>query len=118
MTSMLLRLSRPLAFLAAIPWSDAFFLGVFRRGLLDHRSHDRLVRADPVGDGVPLVAIPLQELHRAAALVVHARHLERLHEPGRAERFQLLVVDVEMLEAPADLVACHRLALAELLLRR
>src|SRR5215470_605246 len=117
MTSMLLTLSRPLAFLAAVAWGDAFLLGVLRGRLLDHRTHDRLVRADPVGDGVPLVAIPLQELHRAAALVVHARHLERLHEPGRAERLQLLVVDVEVLEAPADLVAGHRLALAELLLR-
>ena len=31
------------------------------------------------------LAVPLQELDRAAALVVHARDLERLHQAARAE---------------------------------
>ena len=64
-----------------------------------------------------LLAVPLQELDRAAALVVQARHLERLHQAGRAELLQALVVDVQVLEAPAHLLAGHRLALAEALLR-
>src|SRR4029077_13541046 len=72
-------------FLAAIPRGNAFFLRVLRCGFLDHRPHDRLVGVDPVGDGVPLVTVPLQELHCAPALVVHARHLERLHESCGAE---------------------------------
>jgi len=31
-------------------------------------------------------------------LVVHAGHFQRLHEAGRAELLELLVVDVEVLE--------------------
>src|SRR6267378_4007468 len=107
----------PSAFLGAIAQRDALFLGVLRRRLLDHRPHDRLVGADPVGDGVPLRPVPLEELHRAAAFMVRARHLQRLHETGRAELLEFLVVDIEVLQAPADLVAGHRLALAEMLLR-
>src|SRR5690348_4298487 len=63
--------------LRAIARRDAFLFRVFRRRLLDHGTHDRLVRFDPVGDGIPLPAVPLQELHRASALVIHARDLER-----------------------------------------
>ena len=37
---------------------------------------------------LPLLAVPLLELHRAAAFVVGAGHLERLHEAGRAELLQ------------------------------
>src|SRR5262249_5379835 len=108
---------RNLAFLAAIPRRDAFFLGVLRRRLLDHRAHDRLVGLGPVSDDVPLRSVPLHELDRAAAFVVHARDLERLHESGRPELLDAGIVDVQMLQAPADLVASHRLALAELALR-
>src|SRR5439155_265010 len=50
--------------------------------------------------------------------MVHARHLERLHQSGGAELLQALVVDVQVLDAPAYLLAGHRLALAELRLRR
>src|SRR5258706_3559510 len=106
------------AFFRAVARGDAFFLGVFRRGLFDHRPHDRLVGGDPVGDGVPLRAVPLEDLHRAAAFVIHARYLERLHKAGGAELLELPVVDAEVLQAPADLIAGHRLALAVFLLGR
>src|SRR5215831_8870908 len=110
------RRNRGLAFLAAIPRGDALLLRVLRRGLLDHRAHDGLVGLGPVGDDVPFLPVPLHELHRAPALVVHAGDLERLHESGRAELLEAAVVDVEVLETPADLVPRHGLALAEMAL--
>ena len=63
-----------------------------------------------------LLAVPLLELDRAAALVVGAGHLERLHEAGGAELLQPRLGDVEVLDAPADLLGRQRL-LAVLLLR-
>src|SRR2546427_8757424 len=111
-------LRRGSALFAAIARGDALLRSVLRRGFLDHGPHDRLVGGDPVGDRVPLRAVPLQELHRPASLVVHAGHFQRLHKAGRAELLELLVVDAEVFEAPADLVAGHRLALAVSFLRR
>src|SRR6266540_6085149 len=96
----------------AITRRDAFLLRVLRGGCLDHRPHDRLVGRDPVRDHVPFLAVPLQELHRPAALLVHARHLERLHQAGCTELLQALVIDIEMLDTPAHLLAGERLALA------
>src|SRR5216117_3709998 len=121
MTSILLTAdtcSRRSFLLRAVARRDALFLGVLRGGGLDHRPHDRLVGGDPVGDHLPLLAVPLQELDRPAPLMVHARHLERLHQSGGAELLQALVVDVQVLDAPAYLLAGHRLALAELRLGR
>src|SRR5205823_12828611 len=68
-------------------------------------------------DDLPLGAVPLLEFHQTRALMVHARDLERRHEPDGAELLQALVVDVEVLDAPAHLLAGDRLALAELRLR-
>src|SRR5688572_33019788 len=79
--------------LRAVARGDALLFRVLRGGGLDHRAHDRLVGRDPVGDHVPLAAVPLDELDCAAALVVHARDLERLHQPDRAQLLQALVVD-------------------------
>src|SRR6266498_4625092 len=100
-------------FLGAVARRDPFLLGVGGRGLLDHRAHDRLVRLDPVGDDVPLLAVPLLELDRAAPLVIHAGDLDRLQESNGAELLQALLVDVQVLQAPAHLLASERL-LAEL----
>src|SRR6266508_1658005 len=63
------------AFLRAVARGDALLLGVLRRGLLDHRPHDGLVGANPVGEGVPLPAVPLQEFDRPAPFMIHARDL-------------------------------------------
>src|ERR1700752_3184109 len=107
----------PLLLFRAIPGRDALLLGVLRRGGLDHGTHQALVRLDPVADPLPLLAVPLLELHLAAAFVVGAGHLERLHEAGSAQLLQALLVDVQVLEAPAHLLAGHRLALAVVPLR-
>src|SRR5262249_36075134 len=74
------------------------------------------IRVDPVADRVPLRAVPLLELHRAAALVVRARELDGLEQAERAQLLQARVVDVQVLEAPAHLFTGER-ALAELRLR-
>ena len=49
--------------------------------------------------------------------MVHARGLQRRHEAGGTEFGELLVVDVEVLVAPADLLTGQRLALAVFFLR-
>src|SRR6266542_7153562 len=100
-------------FLGAIARRDAFLLGVGGRGFFDHRAHDRLIRFDPVGDDVPLLAVPLLELDRAASLVIHAGDLDRLQESDGAELLQALLIDVQVLQTPAHLLAGQRF-LAEL----
>src|SRR5499426_3073658 len=94
---------------SALARCDALLLGVLPCRLLDHGAHERLIGGDPVGDHVPLLAVPLHELHRAAALVIEARDLERVHEPDGADLLQPGVVDPEVLDAPADLLAGERL---------
>src|SRR5262245_35119915 len=104
------------AVLVAVARRDAFLLRILRGGLLDHRAHDRLVGGDPVADRVPFLAVPLQKPHRSATFVVHAGHLERLHQADRTEFLETLVVDLKMLDPPAHLLTGERL-LAELRLR-
>src|SRR4030095_5739155 len=104
------------AFGAAVARRDVLFLGIRGRRLLDHGAHQIAIRSDPVGDDDPLGAVPLLEFDRAAAFMVQARHLERLHEACRAELLETRFGDGEVLEAPADLLAGQRL-LAVLLLR-
>src|SRR5688572_29528973 len=74
-----------LLLLGAVARRDALFLGILRRRRLDHRTHDRLIGLDPVGDHVPLLAVPLHELDPAAAFVVHPRDPERRHQAGGAQ---------------------------------
>src|SRR5882724_9131943 len=102
---------------AAVARGDALFLGVLRRIRLDHAAHQLAVGLHPVGDHLPLGAVPLLELDQARAFVIQARHLERRHQARGAELLQALVVDVEVLDAPAHLLAGDRLALAEFGLR-
>src|SRR5687768_423640 len=106
-----------LLFLRAVARRDVLFLRVLRRGSFDHRTNDRLVRRDPIRDHLPLLAVPLLELDRRAALMVHAGDLERCHQADRAQLLQALLVDVQVLERPAHLLAGHRLAFAEACLR-
>src|SRR6516165_5001031 len=102
---------------AAIARSDVLFLRVGGRRLLDHRTHELAIGLDPVGDNLPLVAVPLQELDRAASLMVGAGDLERLHETGCTELLEPRLADLQVLDAPAHLLGCDRLALAVLRLR-
>src|SRR5512141_1390040 len=106
MTSMLLiarnwgvAVAPPRSLLGTVTGRDPLLLRVVGRRLLDERAHDRLVGLDPVGDQVPLLSVPLLELDGAAALVVHARHLDGLQQAESAELLQALLVDVQVLEA-------------------
>src|SRR3954453_15983233 len=69
----------------AVARRDVLLLGVLGRGGLDQRPQQGPVGLDPVGDDDPLVAVPLLELHRPAALVVGAGALERLHQAAGPE---------------------------------
>src|SRR3954470_5522728 len=103
--------------LRAVARRDVLFLGVLRRVFLYLGAHQLAVGLHPVADGLPLGAVPLLELDQARALVIQARDLERRHQADRAQLLQALVVDVQVLDAPAHLLAGDRLALAELGLR-
>src|SRR5262249_30537823 len=121
MTSMLLTERRGLtapasSLLAAVTRSDSLLLRVGGRGLLDQRADHGLVRWDPVGDQLPLLPVPLLELHRAAPLVVHAGGLERLEEVVRAQVPDPFLVEVQILQSPADFLPGQR-PLSELGLR-
>src|SRR5678809_1254216 len=72
----------------AVARGDAFFLGVLRRVLLDLGAHQLAIGLHPVGDHLPLRAVPLLELHQSRAFMVEARHLERRHQAGGAQRLQ------------------------------
>src|SRR5574341_1994936 len=94
--------------LRAVAGRQLLLAGVLRGRLLDLGTHDRLVARDPVADHLPLSSVPLLELDRAAALVVEARHLDRLQQVERAELLQALLVDLQVLDAPAHLLAGER----------
>ncbi len=81
---------------------------------LDHRLDDRLVGGVPVGDEVPLRAVPGAGCALSARPSWSAHELTRADHARRSPAARALVVEREVLEAPAHLLAGHRLALAEL----
>src|SRR5690606_4377608 len=86
------------------------------RRLLVERPDDVLFRLNPVGQDLPLLAVPLLDLRAAATLVVGAAHPHRLQQIGEAKRVDTLRREVQVLDAPAHLLTGERL-LAVLLLR-
>src|SRR5574337_2014342 len=76
---------------------------------LQLRANDLAHGLDPVADNVPLLAGPLLDQGHAVALVVLAGHAERAQEALHAELFQPLLREVEVLVAPAHLLAGERL---------
>src|SRR5688572_21159056 len=109
MTSMLLTDKiTPLLLLAAVPLRVAELLGFLDGGRLDLRADDLPHRRDPVRHERPLLAVPLLDPDRAVALVILARHLERVREALHAELLEPLVGEIEVLEAPPDLLGGRR----------
>src|SRR5690349_8219551 len=90
---------------------------VFLACRLDHRLDDLLVGLVPVGADVPLGAVPRLDARPARTHVVVARGADRPQHTREAERVELLLVEREVLQPPAHLLAGHDLALAETLLR-
>src|SRR5580700_9222814 len=98
----LMTVSRVRAYLAgdrAIARRDALFLGVGGGPLVDQRP-EQLIGPNPIADDVPLRPVPLNDLGRAAALVIKARKLERLHQAGNTDLLEALLVDFEVLQPP------------------
>src|SRR5438093_11954516 len=104
----------PLLLLAAVALRVAELLGLVHGGRLDLRAHDVLQGLDPVRDDVPLLAVPLLDQDRTAALVILAAHLDRVREALHPDFLEPLLGQVEVLEAPADLLTGRRLTLGAL----
>src|SRR6218665_2044084 len=90
---------------------------VLRGGAPDQGLEDLLVGLQPVGAELPGLAVPRVDAGPGRAHVVDARGADGAHHAGEAERVELGLREVQVLEAPADLLAVHRLALAEAFLR-
>src|SRR2546426_7970622 len=95
---------------------DVLLGGVLCRGLLDHGRNNGIVGRDPIRRDIPFFAIPGLDAARPRAFVISARDLDRLQLVLEAELLEPLRSQVEIFEAPSDLLAGQRL-LAELLLR-
>src|SRR5512146_88512 len=103
--------------LGAIALRQLLLLRVLRRRRADHRIEDLEVGlVATVGHDVPLLAVPGLDLRGVSTFMVLARGLDRLHEARHAELLDRVGRNVQMLEAPAHLLAGERL-LAEFLLR-
>src|SRR5687768_11641848 len=98
----------PLFLLGAIALRVAELLAFLDGGRLDLRADDVPHRRDPVGHERPLLAIPLLDADRSVALVVLAAHLQRMREALHAELLEPFVAEVQVLEAPADLLGRRR----------
>src|SRR5205809_6794558 len=103
-----------LLLLAAVALRVAELLGLVDGGRLDLRADDVLHGLDAVRDDVPLLAVPLLDQDRGAALVVLARDLDRAREALHPDLLEALLGQVQVLEAPAQCVAVARLALGAL----
>src|SRR5262249_20493210 len=98
------------------PGRELLFSRVLGRRFLHHRSDHRVVGRDPIRRDIPLLAVPSLDPARARALVIGAGHLDRPQLALESELLEAIGGEVEILEAPAHLLAGERL-LAEPLLR-
>src|SRR6266852_8096420 len=99
----------PLLLLRAVAHRVAELLRFLDGRRLDLRPDDVAHRRDPVGDDGPLLAVPLLDQQGAAALVVLTGDLDRVREALHADLLEPLLGEVEVLEAPAHLLAGERL---------
>src|SRR5262245_30926563 len=95
--------------LRAVPRRDALLLRILRRRRLHQGPHQRLICGDPVGDGVPLCAVPLLEFHAPAPLMIAARQAERCDQALRPQFLEPSGGEAEMLESPLHLRPCQGL---------
>src|SRR2546421_11384026 len=99
----------PLLLLRAVALRVPELLALLDRRGLDLRADDLTHGRDPVRDEGPLRAVPLLDEDRAVPLVDLAGDLDRVHEALHPELFQAWLGEIEVLEAPADLLAGERL---------
>src|SRR5262245_30848838 len=93
-----------LLLLAAVPHRVAELLALVDRGRLDLRAYHVAHGGHPVGHDVPLLAVPLLDQDRAAALVILAAHLHGMGEALHAELIQARLGEAQVLEAPPHLL--------------
>src|SRR5262245_44537826 len=98
-----------LVLLRAVPRAVAELLALLDRGRLQLRAHHLAHRLDPLGDDVPLLAVPLLDQHGTVTLVVLAGDLHRVREPLQPDLVQARLGEVEVLIAPAHLLGGQRL---------
>src|SRR6266850_138061 len=97
------------ALLRAVARRDLLLGGVLGRRVLDQRRDDGVVGGVPVGNDVPLLAVPLVDAAQSRTFMVGARHLDRSDHALEAELLDALSSEVEVLDAPAHLLTRHRL---------
>src|SRR5678816_4241 len=100
---------QPSAYFRAIARHDVFLFGVLLGRLFDHRPQQFIVALDPVGHIDPLRAVPLVDARHARAFMIVARELQRLHEATEPELAQPRLIEVQVLDTPAHLLARERL---------
>src|SRR6476620_8384190 len=97
------------ALLGAVARGDLLLGRVLGRLLLDHRVEDRKIGLVVAGDHLPLLAVPLLDARNVGALVVLTAQLDRADHALEAELLDARGGQIEILEAPANLLAGHRL---------
>src|SRR2546427_5692923 len=95
----------PLLLLRAVAHRVAELLPLLDGRHLDLRSDHVAHRRGPVGDGVPLLAVPLLDQDGAVSLVVLPGDLDRVREVLHADLLEPLLGHVESLEPPAHPLA-------------
>src|SRR5438876_4568145 len=95
----------PLLLLRTVALRVVELLALVAGGGFDLRADDVAHRLDPVRHDVPLLAVPLLDQHGAVALVVLARDLHGMREALHAELVEGGLGEVQVLEAPAHLLA-------------
>src|SRR5262249_16681556 len=103
-------------FLRAVARRDTLLGCVFGGHLLDNRLCHGFVGCIPVRNDFPRAAVPLLNARRSRAFVISAGNLDRPHHALEAELVDAGGVELEVLKAPAHLLAGQRL-FAKLLLR-
>src|SRR5262249_43708584 len=93
-----------LAFRGALARGNVVLLGILCGRLLKLRPDDLAHGGDPVGDLLPLFAVPLLDEDRAVAFMVLARHLDRSRKPRKPQFLQACLSQVEMLKSPPYLL--------------
>ena len=91
--------------LRTVPWRNALFLRILRRRCLYQGPHQHLIRCNPVGEHVPLRAIPLLELHASTSLMIAAGQGERWHQSLCPQLLERRGREAEVLDPPLHLRA-------------
>src|ERR1043166_5637940 len=93
-----------LAFRGAVARCNVVLLGIVGGRLLKLRPYDLAHGGNPVGELLPLFAVPLLDKDWAIAFMVIAGHLDRSRKPREPQFLQACLRQVEMLEPPPHLL--------------